>query len=72
MGAADLVFDHSPVRNGFLERTRFSTICRSVAGETGLSLALTALGTPDSQWRALDVDAPIYLTSIFTEHEGQK
>lgn len=61
--AVDLVSEHGPVRDGFLERTGFSTLYRSADGETGLSLALTALGTRDSHWWAPEVDALIYVTS---------
>ncbi len=63
VNAPDLVSQHGPVRDGFLQRTGFSRLYRSRRDETGLSLTLSALGPPESRWWAPDVDAVIYVTS---------
>jgi 3-oxoacyl-[acyl-carrier-protein] synthase-3 len=61
--AEDLISEYGPVRDGFLSRTGFKRLYRASNDETGLTLALSALGNSNSRWWASDVDALIYVTS---------
>lgn len=61
--ARKLVDDFGPVRDGFLDRTGFVGLYRSLPNETGLTLALRAASQSDTAWWKPAVDAMIYVTS---------
>jgi 3-oxoacyl-[acyl-carrier-protein] synthase-3 len=63
VNAAELVEKYGPVRDGFLDRTGFGTLYRSSPEQTGLSLAVSAVGSPDNSWWTDAVDGLIYVTS---------
>ena len=59
--AADLVAEFGPVRDDFLDRTGFSRLYRASADQTGLDLAIQAVGAPG--WWSSQVDGLIYVSS---------
>jgi 3-oxoacyl-[acyl-carrier-protein] synthase-3 len=60
---ADLLTEHGPVRDGFIERTGFSTIYASREGQSSLSLALDAAVASGSDWWREHVDGIVSVTS---------
>ncbi|MCX7521058.1 3-oxoacyl-ACP synthase III family protein [Microbacterium sp. STN6] len=60
---AELLTEHGPVRDGFLERTGFSTIYRSRDDQSSLSLALDAAVMSGSDWWKEQVDGIVSVTS---------
>lgn len=58
-----LVDEFGPVRDGFLDRTGFSGLYRSLPEETGLTLATDAINQSESDWWKPLVDVVIYVTS---------
>jgi 3-oxoacyl-[acyl-carrier-protein] synthase III len=63
INAAELIEQYGPVRDGFLDRTGFTTLYRSTGEQTGLSLAVDAIAQHDNQWWSDAVDGIIYVTS---------
>ncbi len=61
--AGDLAEKYGPVREGFLERTGFTTLYRASATTTSLDLALQALSATNPEWLQENVDAIVFVTS---------
>ncbi len=61
--AVELTKEFGPVREGFLDKTGFVSLYRSLPDETGLSMAVRAATSADSEWWKPSVDALIYVTS---------
>lgn len=59
--ASALVEEFGPVREDFLDRTGFRRLYRASSKQTGLDLAIEAVG--DTSWWADSVDGLIYVTS---------
>jgi 3-oxoacyl-[acyl-carrier-protein] synthase-3 len=61
--AGSLAEKYGPVREGFLERTGFTTLYRTAPETTSLDLALDALSATDADWLKENVDAVVFVTS---------
>lgn len=59
----DLVDAHGPVKEGFLERTGFTSVFESEVGVNTLDLALQAVSTQSLSWLQENVDCLIFVTS---------
>jgi 3-oxoacyl-[acyl-carrier-protein] synthase-3 len=59
----DLVNLHGPVKEGFLDRTGFTSIFQSDQDTDTLDLAVAAIGTESSQWLQENVDGVIFVSS---------
>ena len=63
VSAAELVEEYGPVREDFLTRTGFRQLYRAGHDQTGLSMAIDAIGSQESSWWSESVDTVIYVTS---------
>ncbi len=61
--AGNLAEKYGPVREGFLERTGFTTLYRASETTTSLDLSLQALSATDPEWLQENVDAIVFVTS---------
>lgn len=59
----DLVDTHGPVKEGFLERTGFTSIFESEKGINTLDLAVQAIGTQSQDWLQKNIDSVIFVSS---------
>ena len=59
----DLVDSYGPVKEGFLERTGFSSVFRSATDVNSLNLALQATGNESLVWLQDNIDGVIFVSS---------